>query len=76
MHVIAEEMKVVVQSRPDLSPKPATGAVLAARVKLCGLPNPEQKARVCEGLGWANSGLMRCSNCVPVRSSSARATSA
>jgi hypothetical protein len=43
MHVIAEEMRAVVQSRPDLYSKPATGAVLAALVKLCGLPDPEQK---------------------------------
>jgi hypothetical protein len=43
VHDIVEEMKVVVQSRPELYPKPATGALLAALIKLCGLPNPELK---------------------------------
>jgi hypothetical protein len=43
LHDIVEGMKVVVQSRPELYPKPATAALLAALVKLCGLPNPEQK---------------------------------
>jgi hypothetical protein len=42
-HDIVEEMKVVVRSRPELYPKPATAVLLAALVKLCGLPNPEQK---------------------------------
>jgi hypothetical protein len=39
-HDIVEEMKVVAHSRPDLYPKPATGALLQALIKLCGLPNP------------------------------------
>jgi hypothetical protein len=43
MHDIAEEMKVVVRSRPELYPKPATGVLLEGLVKLCGLPNPELK---------------------------------
>jgi hypothetical protein len=38
-----EEMKVAVRSRPELSPKPATGVLLQALIKLCGLANPEQK---------------------------------
>jgi hypothetical protein len=37
-HNVAEEMKVIVQTRPDLRPKPATGALLASLIKLCGLP--------------------------------------
>lgn len=40
---IVEEMKVAVRSRPELFPKPATGALLQALIKLCGLANPEQK---------------------------------
>jgi hypothetical protein len=43
VHNIVEEMKVVVQSRPELHPKPATSALLAALIKLCGLPNPDLK---------------------------------
>ena len=43
LHDIVEEMKVVVRSRPELYPKPATGVLLAALIKLCGQPNPEQK---------------------------------
>jgi hypothetical protein len=42
-HDIVEEMKAAVRSRPELYPKPATGVLLAALVKLCGLPNPELK---------------------------------
>jgi hypothetical protein len=42
-HDIVEEMKVAVRSRPELSPKPATGVLLQALIKLCGLANPEQK---------------------------------
>jgi hypothetical protein len=42
-HDIVEEMKVVAHSRPELYPKPATGALLGALIKLCGSPNPEQK---------------------------------
>jgi hypothetical protein len=43
VHNIVEEMKVIVQSRPELHPKPATAALLAALIKLCGLPNPDLK---------------------------------
>jgi hypothetical protein len=39
-HDIVEEMKVIVRSRPELYPKPATGALLQALIKLCGAPNP------------------------------------
>ena len=42
-HDIVEEMKVAVRSRPELFPKPATGALLQALIELCGLENPEQK---------------------------------
>jgi len=42
-HDIGEEMKVVVRSRPELYPKPATVVLLQALIKLCGLPNPEAK---------------------------------
>jgi len=38
---IVEEMKVIVRSRPEMYPKPATGVLLEALVKLCGTPNPE-----------------------------------
>lgn len=37
-HDLAEEMKVIVQTRLDLHPKPATAALLAVLIKLCGLP--------------------------------------
>jgi hypothetical protein len=43
MHDIAEEMKVADRSRPDLQARPAAGVLLEALIKLCGLPNPEQK---------------------------------
>ena len=39
-HDIVEDMKVIVRSRPELYPKPATGALLQALIKLCGAPNP------------------------------------
>src|SRR5215467_4739400 len=39
-HVIAEEMKTIIQTRPDLRPKPATHTLLAALIKLCGLAVP------------------------------------
>jgi hypothetical protein len=39
-HDIVEEMKVIVRSRPELYPKPATGVLLQALIKLCGTPNP------------------------------------
>jgi hypothetical protein len=41
-HDIVEDMKVIVRSQPELYPKPATGALLAALIKLCGQPNSEQ----------------------------------
>jgi hypothetical protein len=40
-HIIAEEMKTIVQARPELRPKPATGRLLASLIKLCGLPVPD-----------------------------------
>ena len=40
-HIIAEEMKPIVQTRPELRPKPATGALLQSLIKLCGLPVPD-----------------------------------
>jgi hypothetical protein len=40
-HIIAEEMKAIVQTRPELRPKPATGALLQSLIKLCGLPVPD-----------------------------------
>jgi len=40
-HVIAEEMKTIVQTRPELRPKPATFALLTALIKLCGLAVPD-----------------------------------
>ena len=40
-HIIAEEMKAIVKTRPDLIPKPATGALLQSLIKLCGLPVPD-----------------------------------
>jgi hypothetical protein len=43
LHDVVEAMKVVVHSRPELSAKPATGALLAALINLCGLPNSELK---------------------------------
>jgi hypothetical protein len=42
-HDIVEEMRVEVRSQPELYPKPATGVLLAALIKLCGLPNPGLK---------------------------------
>jgi hypothetical protein len=39
-HDIVEEMKVIVRSRPELYPKPATAALLQSLIKLCGAPNP------------------------------------
>jgi len=40
-HIIAEEMKAIVKTRPELRPKPATGALLQSLIKLCGLPVPD-----------------------------------
>jgi hypothetical protein len=40
-HDLVEQMKSIVQTRPELYPKPATGALLAAMIKLCGQPVPE-----------------------------------
>lgn len=37
-HNLAEEMKVIAQTRSDLRPKPATAASLASLIKLCGKP--------------------------------------
>jgi uncharacterized membrane protein len=39
-HDIVEEMKVIVRSRPELYPKPATAVLLESLIKLCGAPNP------------------------------------
>jgi hypothetical protein len=39
-HDLAEEMKVIVQTRLELHPKPATGALLASLIKVCGTPVP------------------------------------
>jgi hypothetical protein len=38
---IAEEMRAIVKTRPELRPKPATGALLQSLIKLCGLPVPD-----------------------------------
>jgi len=40
-HIIAEEMRAIVQTRPELRPKPATGALLQSLIKLCGAPVPD-----------------------------------
>jgi hypothetical protein len=40
-HIVAEEMRAIVRTRPELRPKPATGALLASLIKLCGLPVPD-----------------------------------
>src|SRR5262249_8261419 len=40
-HDLAEEMKAIVQRRIELPPKPATGALLASLLKLCGPPVPD-----------------------------------
>src|SRR5262249_6150632 len=40
-HTIAEEMKAIVQTRPELRPKPATGTLLASLIRLCGSPVPD-----------------------------------
>ena len=39
-HDIVEDMKVIVRSRPELYPKPATAVLLESLIKLCGAPNP------------------------------------
>jgi hypothetical protein len=44
-HTIAEEMKVIVRTRPDLRDKPATGTLLASLVKLCGFPAADWPSR-------------------------------
>jgi hypothetical protein len=41
VHEFAELMKEVVQTRLDLRPKPASGAILATLIKMCGTPVPE-----------------------------------
>jgi hypothetical protein len=40
-HDLVEEMKVIVRSRPELYPKPATTVLLQSLIKLCGTPSPE-----------------------------------
>ena len=40
-HDIVEDMKVIVRSRPELYPKPATTALMTALIRLCGQPVPE-----------------------------------
>jgi hypothetical protein len=40
-HDLVEQMKSIVQTRPELYSKPATGVLLAAMIKLCGHPVPE-----------------------------------
>jgi hypothetical protein len=37
-HIIAEEMRAIVKTRPELRLKPAVGTLLASLTKLCGLP--------------------------------------
>jgi hypothetical protein len=39
-HDIVEQMQVIVRSRPELYPKPATAVFLESLIKLCGTPNP------------------------------------
>jgi hypothetical protein len=39
-HDLVQEMKSIVRTRPELSPKPTTAALMAAIIKLCG-PAPE-----------------------------------
>jgi hypothetical protein len=39
-HEIVEQMQVIVRSRPELYPKPATVVLLESLIKLCGTPNP------------------------------------
>ena len=40
-HDSVEDMKVIVRSRPELYPGPATVALLQSLIKFCGTPNPE-----------------------------------
>jgi hypothetical protein len=40
-HDLVEDMKVIVRSRPELYPQPATVALLQSLIKECGTPNPE-----------------------------------
>ena len=40
-HIIAEDMRTIVQTRPELRPKPATGVLLQSLIKLCGSPVPD-----------------------------------
>jgi hypothetical protein len=40
-HDLVEDMKVIVRSRPELYPRPATVALLQSLIKFCGTPNPE-----------------------------------
>jgi len=39
-HDIVEQMTVIVRSRPELHPEPATGVLLETLIKLCATPNP------------------------------------
>ena len=39
-HDLVEQMKSIVQTRPELYPKPATAVLLESLIKLCGAPNP------------------------------------
>ena len=43
-HIIAEEMKAIVQTRPELRPKPTTFALLESLIRLCGTPVPDWPA--------------------------------
>jgi hypothetical protein len=40
-HDLVEQMQVIVRTRPELFPKPATAALMQSLIKLCGLSVPE-----------------------------------
>jgi len=40
-HIISEEMKAIVRTRPELRPKPATGTLVASLIKICGAPGSD-----------------------------------
>jgi hypothetical protein len=44
-HIIAEEMRSIVRTQPELRPKPATSTLLTSLTKLCGLPVPDWPSR-------------------------------
>jgi hypothetical protein len=44
-HIMAEEMRSIVKTQPELRPKPATGTLLTALTKLCGSPVPDWPSR-------------------------------